>query len=289
MEHLPDGSIPEHLDGFLPQIERIVRSAEDSSIKIQNGFEVKVAANKLNDNFHKREFQQLWARINHKHAYTVEFDSEELRRNAVANINANLSVSTPRYRLKQGLQRAEATREQLEGSDGFTGAVSHALAVDAGAVSNVAYDLVGEVADHARITRGSAAGILADIAPDRFAMFRVNPEEFIVKTAALIVDEKARMVVEHIRDNRVAGEYDARRRSLPRTCRRGLSRALPTSSRGVQDWTVLDSDIERKFARDLEESVDACALSRTYRARLRFPRRSVTTRPTGPSPSTRDR
>ncbi len=265
LEQLPNDCIPEHLGGFLPQIERIVRSTEDSSIKIDNGFEVKVAANKLNDNFHKREFQQLWARINHKHAYTVEFDSEELRRNAVANINANLSVSTPRYRLKQGLQRAEATREQLEGSDGFTGAVSHALAVDAGAVSNVAYDLVGEVADHARITRSSAASILAGIAPDRFAMFRVNPEEFIVKTAALIVDEKARMVVEHIRYNRVAGEYDAAEifaEDMPE----GLSRALPTSSKGVQDWTVLDSDIERKFARDLEESADVCAFAHLPRS-----------------------
>lgn len=265
MEQLPDGRIPEHLDGFLPQIERIVRSAEDSSIKVQNGFEVKVAANKLNDNFHKREFQQLWARINRKHAYTVEFDSEELRRNAVSNINANLSVSMPRYRLKQGSQRAEATREQLEGSDGFGGVVSRTLAVDAGAVSNVAYDLVGEVADKARITRSSAASILAGIAPDRFAMFRVNPEEFIVKTAALIVDEKARMVVEHIRYNRVAGEYDAAEifaEDMPE----GLSRALPTSSKGVQDWTVLDSDIERKFAQDLEESADVCAFAHLPRS-----------------------
>lgn len=265
MEQLPDGRIPEHLDGFLPQIERIVRSAEDSSIKVQNGFEVKVAANKLNDNFHKREFQQLWARINRKHAYTVEFDSEELRRNAVSNINANLSVSMPRYRLKQGSQRAEATREQLEGSDGFGGVASRTLAVDAGAVSNVAYDLVGEVADKARITRSSAASILAGIAPDRFAMFRVNPEEFIVKTAALIVDEKARMVVEHIRYNRVAGEYDAAEifaEDMPE----GLSRALPTSSKGVQDWTVLDSDIERKFAQDLEESADVCAFAHLPRS-----------------------
>ena len=265
MEQLPDGRIPEHLDGFLPQIERIVRSAEDSSIKVQNGFEVKVAANKLNDNFHKREFQQLWARINRRHAYTVEFDSEELRRNAVSNINANLSVSMPRYRLKQGSQRAEATREQLEGSDGFGGVVSRTLAVDAGAVSNVAYDLVGEVADKARITRSSAASILAGIAPDRFAMFRVNPEEFIVKTAALIVDEKARMVVEHIRYNRVAGEYDAAdifAEDMPE----GLSRALPTSSKGVQDWTVIDSDIERRFAQDLEESADVCAFAHLPRS-----------------------
>ena len=107
---VPDGDIPEHLDGFLDQIERIARSAEDTSIKIENGFDTKVSSNKLNDNFHKKEFQDLWARINHKHAYTVEFDSDELRRKAIEGINKNLNVSTPRYRLKQGAQRAEATR-----------------------------------------------------------------------------------------------------------------------------------------------------------------------------------
>lgn len=262
---VPDGDIPEHLDGFLDQIERIARSTEDTSIKIENGFDTKVSSNKLNDNFHKREFQELWARINHKHAYTVEFDSDELRRKTIEGINKNLNVSTPRYRLKQGAQRAEATREQLEASEGFGGATSAMFEVNSAAVSNVAYDLVGEVADKARITRGSAASILAGIAPDRFAMFRVNPEEFIVKTAALIVDEKARMVVEHIRYNRAAGTYDAAEifaEDMPEN----LGRALSTSRHGVQDWTVFDSDTEREFARELEESAEVCAFAHLPRS-----------------------
>ena len=32
----------------------------------------------VNDNFAKKEFQALWNEINHKYAYTVEFDSNEL-------------------------------------------------------------------------------------------------------------------------------------------------------------------------------------------------------------------
>lgn len=260
-----DGDIPEHLDGFLDQIERITRSTEDTSIVIENGFGTKVSSNKLNDNFHKKEFQDLWARINHKHAYTVEFDSDELRRKAIEGINKNLNDSTPRYRLKQGAQRAEATREQLEASEGFGGATSAMFEVNSAAVSNVAYDLVGEVADKARITRTTASAILAGIAPDRFAMFRVNPEEFIVKTAALIVDEKARMVVEHIRYNRVAGTYDAAEifaEDMPEN----LGRALSTSRHGVQDWTVFDSDTEREFARELEESAEVCAFAHLPRS-----------------------
>lgn len=262
---LDDGDIPEHLDGYADQIARIVRSAEDATIEIGNGLGTKVASNKLNDNFRKREFQELWARINRKHAYTVEFDSDELRRKAVVSINANLDVTAPRYRLKQAVQREQMAREELEAQSGFDAASSKTLEVNGGAAINVTYDLVGEVAEKARITRRSAAAILAGIAPDRFALLRVNPEEFIVKTAKLIVDEKARMVVEHIRYNRVAGVYDAAEifaEDMPES----FARALPTAAKGVQDWTVLDSDIERKFAQDLEEAEEVCVFAHLPRA-----------------------
>ncbi|WP_102338531.1 restriction endonuclease [Collinsella provencensis] len=268
LKALGDSDIPEHLDGYRAQIESLVRSIEDSSAlagMYANGLGTKVASNGLNDNFRKKEFQELWARINHKHAYTVEFDSNELRRNAVASINKNLTVSAPRYRLKKGAQRDETTREQVESADSFAAQSSKTLEVNAGVISNVAYDLVGEVAGKARITRATAAAILSEIAPDRFAAFRTNPEEFIVKVAALIVDEKARMVVEHIRYNRVAGEYDAAEifaADMPES----LGRALPTSKRGVQNWTVFDSETERKFAQELEESDEVCVFAHLPRS-----------------------
>ena len=90
-------------------------------------------------------------------------------------IDANLSVSTPRYRLKRGAQRDEATREQIETGDGFGKATSETEEVNSGAVTGVSCDLLGEIAGKARITRASAAAILAGIRPDRFALFRVNP------------------------------------------------------------------------------------------------------------------
>ena len=45
---------------------------------IENGHKTMVQKNSLNENFKKKEFQELWKRINHKYAYTVNFDSEEL-------------------------------------------------------------------------------------------------------------------------------------------------------------------------------------------------------------------
>ncbi|MFR5000498.1 MAG: restriction endonuclease subunit R, partial [Slackia sp.] len=91
------------------------------------------------------------------------------------------------------------------------------------------------------------------------------PEEFIAKAAALIVEEKARMVVEHIRYNRTEGTYDAVEiftEDMPES----LSRALETPKKGVQNWTVLDSDTERAFAQDLEDSDDVCVFAHLPRS-----------------------
>lgn len=58
----------------------------------------------------------------------------------------------------------------------------------------------------------------------------------------------------------MAGEYDAAEifaADMPE----GLGRVLPTSRKGVQDWTVFDSDTERKFAQELEESNEVCVFA----------------------------
>lgn len=47
--------------------------------------------------------------------------------------------------------------------------------------SSVKYDLVGKIAEGAKLTHRSAAKILAGIRAYTFAMFKNNPEEFITK------------------------------------------------------------------------------------------------------------
>ena len=54
---------------------------------VGDGRKPEMPPNELNENFKKKEFQALWNYINHKYAYTVEFNSDELIRKAVAHIN----------------------------------------------------------------------------------------------------------------------------------------------------------------------------------------------------------
>ncbi|WP_321491818.1 hypothetical protein [uncultured Desulfobacter sp.] len=49
--------------------------------------------NPLNDNFKKKEFQELWSRINHKAAYSVHFDSTELIKKCVQTLDKELRVT----------------------------------------------------------------------------------------------------------------------------------------------------------------------------------------------------
>src|SRR5699024_12397947 len=81
---------------------------------IDDGHETKIFDNDLNDNFYKKEFQELWSYINHKYTYTVSFNSKELIEKSVHSINENLYVSTLQYTTSVSEQRKTLTARSEE-------------------------------------------------------------------------------------------------------------------------------------------------------------------------------
>ena len=69
--------------------------------------------------------------------------------------------------------------------------------------------MIGKIAEGAKLTRRTAARIVAGVRPTVFAMLQNNPEEFIAKAIRLINEEKAAMIVEEITYNRTEGVYDS--------------------------------------------------------------------------------
>ncbi len=55
-------------------------------------------------NFKKREFQELWGRINHKAVYQVEFDSAELIRNCIRVLDSSSASRVMQYLVEAGKQ-----------------------------------------------------------------------------------------------------------------------------------------------------------------------------------------
>ena len=64
-----------------------------------------VKTNPLNANFDKLEFQELWANINRKAVYRVDFNSAELIAKCHSALNANLRVTRMQYTVRKGNQQ----------------------------------------------------------------------------------------------------------------------------------------------------------------------------------------
>lgn len=262
---IDDGDLPEHLDGMHEQIKAAVASVYDAHALdsyIANGLEDKIKSNPLNANFGKAEFQVLWNMINAKHAYTVSFDDQELRDKAVQRIDAELVVGKAAYTLTTGFQRSQQSREALERKDAFTrtGTVTHEIDAED---TSVTYDLLGEVAKAATITRRSAAHILSRIRPDKFALFRQNPEEFIAKVSKLIKEAKATMIVDHITYHRLEDRYDSD--IFTERMPENVSKAL-RPQKAIQDYVFWDSEGERDFAKDLDVAKEVSVYAKLPRA-----------------------
>ena len=81
---------------------------------------------------------------------------------------------------------------------------NHAMALN----SSIKYDLIGKLVDETGLARKAIIQILKEIKPSVFEQFKSNPEEFIIKAAALMNDEKAAAIIQHITYNALDEKYD---------------------------------------------------------------------------------
>lgn len=260
--------LPESCRAVAEGIHALVRNIYDEHAldgMISNGLDTKIRENSLNDNFYKKEFQTLWNYINHKYAYTVDFDSQELIKKAIAHVDDKLFVSHLQYTVTIGTQGTDWTMDKLKAGSGFMAEKSHTYDLKHSPVSHVSYDLVGEIAKGTKLTRRSAAAILSGISPKTFAMYKENPEEFIKKTILLINEEKASMIVEHISYNLTAGTYDSAIFTAEKN--RDFAKAY-LAKKNVQDYVFTDGyaqngeSVERKFARDMDLADEVCVYAK---------------------------
>lgn len=211
---------------------------------IEDGSKTKVPENKLNDNFAKKEFQELWKRINHKYAYTVNFDSEELVGKAVAAINKELMVTQLSYVVTRGGQKGVTTFDDMYTGTMMEPQETTTERLRTNVVTSVKYDLLGKIGAATKLTRKTIATILTKIQPSKFYMYKANPEEFIRKVSRLIMEQKATIIVEHISYNQVEGAFDSN--IFTQEKHTTIDHAYP-SKKSIVDYVFTDSDGEKDF------------------------------------------
>ena len=258
--------LPEALVEYSEGIHKLIQSVYDPSIlddMISDGTSTRVTRNDLNENFEREDFQALWNMINHKYAYTVSFDSEQLIEKAVPHLDQEMSVAQVRYATTTGAQRATMTHDDLQSRTSFSSTTATEAVLAGMESSQVPYDLIGKVAEGTTLTRKTVATILSRIKPETFTLFTVNPEEFINQAIKLIKDQKATMIVEHIEYNLTDQRYDA---SVFTDAAVGdFSRAIQ-GKKSVQDYVFTDGiaedSVEKRFVEDLEQGTEVAVYAK---------------------------
>ena len=253
--------LPLGLQEIADGVHKLIQGVFDERVlsdMVKDAHETKVRENPLNDNFYKKEFQTLWNYINHKYAYTVEFDSDELIRKSIAHIDEKLFVSQLQYTTSVGQQKTDMNEYEIERGASFGAVKTRTQTLKHNETSRVKYDLIGKIAEGTVLTRRTVAAILSGIREDKLYMFRNNPEEFITKIIKLIKEQKATMIVEHISYDQIEGSYDsaiftAEKASQP------FEKAF-RANKAIQDYVFTDGyaadgqSTERKFVSSLDSA-----------------------------------
>ena len=258
LANLPEDLKPHAKQVFL-LIERVVSDAQLP--KVDDGRKRK--SNLLNENFGKKEFKELWNRINRKAFYRVEFDSDELIGKCVSALDRQLQVTPLEYTVQVGVQSDQLTDGQIRSGDAFT--VTNTTTEQGDSIhSQVKYDLVGKVAENAQLTRNTAACILGKITPAVFEKFTKNPEHFIAEASRLITDQKATTMIEHLTYDEGDEQYDT---SIftENQADQDFSRATVTLKKHIYNHVITDSNIERELAKELETRAEVVVYAKLPR------------------------
>lgn len=225
----------------------------DSAMKPENARSNNVELQVDPDKLAMPEFKALWSRINSKSVYVVDFDTQELIQKAIQSLDKNLRVPRIYFKVESGSMEEVRSKESLLEGSSFSKKKSETYSQDKQVRANsaVKYDLVGKLVDETGLTRRAVIAILTGIEPAVFNQLRENPEEFILKAAALINDEKATAIIQHITYHVLDDRYDTNVFTEPTLKGRLDANAMKTEKH-LYDHILYDSSNERDFAKELE-------------------------------------
>lgn len=236
-------------------IEIIDSIYSDRSMKPENARSNNVELQVDEDKLAMPEFKALWSRINSKSVYVVDFDTDELIRKAISSLDSKLRVSKIYFKVEEGAMENIDSKEDLATGNAFVKDTSGTYQRTVTASSNVKYDLIGKLVDDTGLTRKTIIQILQGIQPVVFNQFKDNPEEFIIKAASLINDEKATAIIQHITYDVMDEKYDTDIFTDP-TIKGRLGVNAMKSKRHLYDHVVYDSTNELEFATELDSNKD---------------------------------
>lgn len=253
-------SLPEEFKQSTDSIIRILDTIYDVKGMMpedarKNDIDIKINPDALN----KQEFQALWKKINVKSIYAVDFEGQELIGKAISALNSKLQVSKINVVITTGEMKSIKSKQDLFDGLAFENKPNQTKTESISATNtSIKYDLIGKLVDETGLTRETIVKILVGIEKAVFDQFKTNPEEFIIKAANLINEQKATLIIQHISYTKIDGQnavYDTNIFTEPTLKGKFGINAIATT-KNIYDHLLYDSIIEKDFAEKLEQAQD---------------------------------
>jgi len=203
-----------------------------------------------NDNFSKKEFQDLWNKIKVKTVYEVDFNSNELIEKSINALDNNLTVKRVTVNITELEQRDKLNEEILKKGEGFE-KKKDIIEKAESMLGTLEYDVVAEMAKETNLTRKTVVTILQGIKKSTFQNFKINPESFIKNASYIINSEKAATLIDNITYSKTDKSYDDTVFTI-NNFTGSLAENILKVKKHVYDYVKTESKVERTFAENLE-------------------------------------
>lgn len=254
--------LPAELEPYKEQIFQLVDSVFSAAQLPEIEDERKGKVNHLNANFEKKEFQELWSRINRKAIYAVDFKSSELIKKCIKTLDKELRVTPLQYTVIAGEQKEEAKYDEVKKGDSFVMKENETDWLTSSARSAVKYDIIGKLTETTQLTRQTIATILRGINIAVFGQYKTNPEDFLMKASTLINEQKATVIVEHLAYNPLEETHTI---DIFTQKMEDLSKGFK-ATRHIYDYVFTDSNNERIFVGELDASSEVVVYAKLPKA-----------------------
>jgi type III restriction enzyme len=218
------------------QIERHIRKERDEGV------------NRLRKQVQlSPEFQALWNRIKPKTTYRVEFETEKLVGHAVDAIRRMERIEVPKIQVLSG---------QIDVTKGGVATRAVSAAEEQTTYRSPLPDVLAYLQNETELTRSTLVRILKE--SGRLGEFFNNPQRFMDAVAAILRHELHRLLVDGIKYEQIEGGGPDAEWQMMFFKNEELINYLNALEveHSVYEYVVCESEVEREFARRLDERED---------------------------------
>lgn len=189
-------------------------------------------------------FEELWNRIKFKTTYEVKYSTDELIIATVKAIKLMEKIEPIQISYKEALLGVEQKGVTVQETRANYQRIQYAGGLP---------DIIAYLQKETELTRRTLADILTK--SGRLAEFAVNPQKFMDAVSSTISRELHRMMIDGIKYERIAEQEWSMRLFEDEEILSYLSNRMDVK-KSVYNAVVYDSEVERKFAQDLDKRED---------------------------------